>query len=974
VLNKIIKKLHFLITLPYKKNNVIAIKSILQFNLYLGEYFYYIYSDGKMNIMKKKYSFVLLIGFQLVFIIVLTIHLNQNLFHIYSSNLKNSFKSLENFLRIQLAESANPDSEKIRTFIADYPEIKSVVILQNNQTILKVSKELTFKNNEKKTQLFHSVVGIDTLMYDVYAQMDSNPSLISTFILIVIFLFFFLVSFYFYIKQKFARKLVDIVESTHPEFLRKMKHVDSDNPEIITFDIVRKFKKMEEKIAGAEDRVQFLNHILDEINEPIIILNQKLKIIYANNRIHSLLEMNHHNKIDLKDILRDHYEPVIGLLRTEKNIKNYKLSFSEKQFIRYFMLNARMFEHLGDEYYVLIFDDRTEMIVTQESLKETKMKLEKLNTSYAKKIMQLDLERHKNEKNLYYRYFLLETIAELSRTGEIKEIGRLLIQKMQNYFNISFGAFYVSETNGNCWLVFSKNYSNFSYHADKRINIKNPFFDKIFEQNFPYLIDDELITDEKTRFFTFPDEIIPHGLMIPILERDRSLGFILLFKSSEELFTMEEINVLDALSKHISIILYNQFLLKELNQKKETLEITLEELKQSQERILQLQKMESLERLVGGIAHDFNNILGIIIPTSELLLLHSSLSEEDKEKVEMIRDAAKRASYLTRQFLVFGREQKSILYPMNLNKYIEDSMFLFSKMLSDDIKLVFKPCNREFWIMADRAQIFQVISNLIINSVDAIHEKNIKNGYIEIGTFDGKNPLYSKYFENSDIHSSGVGFYVKDNGPGIPDDIKSRILDPFFSTKEQNKGSGLGLTIVYAIIKNQHNGEIFIESREGAGTNVIIILPEISPVDDESVLHKEPDFLPMGNESILVIDDEEFLRQSLRILFEKLGYTVYLAGGGKEGIEKLKEHPEIALAIVDLAMPQMDGLETIQNLKKLKKEIGIILLTGYLEEVNRLSDSGLINDICLKPFDIYELSTIVRNIIDKKMKVQYGKS
>lgn len=615
--------------------------------------------------------------------------------------------------------------------------------------------------------------------------------------------------------------------------------------------------------------------------------------------------------------------------------------------------------------YIPLDEWKNRIVIYESRLQEYEKNLQKLQ----KKIIISEQDRLKLEKNSYYRYFLLETISELSRINELSQMAELLISKMHDYFHISFGSFYIyHEEKHQFELIHQHFFSGNSYLVPEKLNARDTFVKKFLQQNFPFILEKEHLNEMQYKVNVDLTEVHSQGMVLPVTEQEKPLGLIVLFKAGDSVFIMEEINVLDALSKHISIILHNRLLVTELNQRNAELQKALDELKRSQSQILQLQKMESLGRLVGGIAHDFNNILGIILPTTELMFFSQNLSAADKEKLEMIRVAASRGAELTKQLLIFSREQKAVLRSMELNQFFRENLNLFSKFLDENIILQFQPWDSEVWIKGDKNQLFQVVSNLIVNAVDAIREIHRKKGHIRVVVFSsGQMEKFSLPVPETFRHRGYGGFFIQDNGCGIEPEIRERIFDPFFSTKDVGKGTGLGLSIVYAVIKNQHGGEILVESEPGEGSRFIIYLPE-SGAEESRITTYESEFLATGHEYILVIDDEEFIRLSQKFLLEKLGYKVFLAENGKKGIELLKSNPGIDLAIVDYAMPLMNGFETISRLKQIKPDLAVILATGYMEDIHSTEMQKMIDNLSMKPFDIYELSQTIRRVLDKKKR------
>ncbi|GAB4177701.1 MAG: hypothetical protein Kow00108_13290 [Calditrichia bacterium] len=735
--------------------------------------------------------------------------------------------------------------------------------------------------------------------------------------------------------------------------------------------LVSLLNTISDTIETISNKTSNLSKILEKISFPVFVTDKNYHIKFANSAFYSLYDLNNHSEqINMNSVFGNSFSEIIKKLQHQHQIMNHIVKLEKNNEINYISISVQKYSQRDEEFLVFTAKEVTELISSQKELMEDKKRLEAINKAFSQKTLLLEQEKLKNERNSKHRFFLLETMSELARIDDMQEMANYLLVKIHEYFELSAAGIYFIKSKDDFHIQSNFNFENVSIQLSDHISGDSKIISEIFNQRYPVLINEDNIDNYSSELGLKIDEPNIEGLVIPVLEQKKQLGILILFKKRDHLFVMDEINVLDAMAKHISIFLLNRILIHELNIRNDDLERALDELKNSQKQILQLQKMESLGRLVGGIAHDFNNILGIILPTSELLYLSNNLNEEDKEKLEMIRNAATRGSDLTRQLLIFSREQKSVRFPFELNNFIKINLNLFSKFLLEHIRLIYKPADHEVWIEGDKNQIFQVISNLIINSIDAILESNRENGLIEIGTFGHLDKDYERYTKKSKIKGNIVGFYLKDNGAGIPEEMQTRIFDPFFTTKDVGKGTGLGLSIVFAIITNQHGGEIYVESEPGKGTNFIFLLPEPREKEEPAEQFKG-DFLPKGSECIMIVDDEEFIRLSLKFLLEKLGYKVVLFGSGVEAVNKFKELPNIDLAIVDYAMPIMNGIATIEKLKSMKKDLKIILSTGYLEEISEKKRNALVDDICLKPFDIYEMSSIIRRVLDRK-NIKFG--
>ncbi len=350
--------------------------------------------------------------------------------------------------------------------------------------------------------------------------------------------------------------------------------------------------------------------------------------------------------------------------------------------------------------------------------------------------------------------------------------------------------------------------------------------------------------------------------------------------------------------------------------------------KKLEEQLLQSQKMEAVGQLAGGVAHDFNNILTAIISYAYMLKKSTKEDESAMNNVEKILELSDRAANITRGLLTFSRKQYFELVPVNLNDIIRRDEKLLTQFLTEDIRLRTKLADRDLTILADKTQIEQVIVNLATNARDAMPgggEFVLETGRVEID---------EKFIKSHGFGKPGrfAVLCVTDTGTGMNEEVKQKIFEPFFTTKEVGKGSGLGLAIAYGIIK-QHNGFINVYSEQGKGTTFRIYLPEIKarPVEEkEEVL---PDLRGQG-ETILVAEDEPAVRDSMKTILKEFGYNVIEAVNGADALEKFKQDKhEIRLLVLDVVMPEMNGKEAYEEIKRLSPDIKAIFTSGYTADI-----------------------------------------
>ncbi|MFQ3574433.1 MAG: response regulator [Thermodesulfovibrionales bacterium] len=379
--------------------------------------------------------------------------------------------------------------------------------------------------------------------------------------------------------------------------------------------------------------------------------------------------------------------------------------------------------------------------------------------------------------------------------------------------------------------------------------------------------------------------------------------------------------------------------------------------KRLQEQLLHVQKLEAIGQLAGGIAHDFNNILHAIMGYASLIEMKMSGDDPLKEYLKKLIECAERGSSLTQQILSFSRKQSSQMKPIDLNEAIRDAEKLLSRLIIQDISLVFELSGDRLPILADKSQIDQILINLVVNARDAIP----KEGTILIKTEESS--IDKKSFAEGDIQSEKYALViVKDTGIGMDNETIKRIFEPFFTTKPVGHGTGLGLSVVYGIVK-QHNGFISVESQKGHGTTFFIYFPLIREglIEDTSDGNHE---IKGGVETILIADDDEYVRGFLESFLRSHGYNVISAKDGQEALQRFLEHKDsINLCIFDMRMPIIDGKEAIRKVRLIKPEVKIIPISGYFGE---FADDDMLKTyhVLHKPLNPKEILITIRKLFD----------
>ena len=386
----------------------------------------------------------------------------------------------------------------------------------------------------------------------------------------------------------------------------------------------------------------------------------------------------------------------------------------------------------------------------------------------------------------------------------------------------------------------------------------------------------------------------------------------------------------------------------------------------------QAQRLEALGTLAGGIAHDFNNILGTMQGYTEFLL--TKMSEERQERVylERIFQAGKRAAELVRRIHTFSRAHEQQLIPTDITPLVEETLGMLRATIPANLKIHHSLQSDCPPIMADSAQIHQVLMNVCLNAAQAMQPQGGELRVIlrEVTLPDARHEIAPKLTEGHYLELT-----VEDSGAGMTDTVKERLCDPFFTTRATSGGTGLGLSVVHGIVRG-HQGEIRVESepQEGTAFQIFFPLATQNTARDESLENGGHEGVaptrafppPEGRRHILVVDDERDLSELYRMTLSAQGYHVTVCHDGVEALELFQARPDdFDLVFSDQNMPDMNGEELVQNILTLGGNVPIILATGYSETLTR--EKALapgIRKFLMKPVETRELLNVVREILD----------
>jgi two-component system cell cycle sensor histidine kinase/response regulator CckA len=384
-----------------------------------------------------------------------------------------------------------------------------------------------------------------------------------------------------------------------------------------------------------------------------------------------------------------------------------------------------------------------------------------------------------------------------------------------------------------------------------------------------------------------------------------------------------------------------------------------------QNNFAQSQKMQAIGQLAGGVAHDFNNVLTAIIGYSDLLLANHRPTDPSFRDIMQIKQNANRAAGLVRQLLAFSRRQTLRPQVLQLGDVLSDLQMLMRRLVGEKIDLDLRH-GRDLWLVkADLNQFEQVIVNLIVNARDAMPD----GGRILLRTRNVAAAECAEFNEKSLISADYVAIEVEDFGHGIAPEVKDKIFEPFFTTKEVGKGTGLGLAMVYGIVK-QTGGYVFCASALGKGTTFSILLPRYVANETDAPPLSEPAKAPAadltGHGTILLVEDEEAVRAFGARALASRGYTVLQAASGLEALEIVEQNEgKIDLVVSDVVMPEMDGPTMFGELRKRGVKAKVIFVSGYAEEAFAKNlpegeDFGFLP----KPFSLKQLIEAVKGRTD----------
>jgi two-component system cell cycle sensor histidine kinase/response regulator CckA len=360
------------------------------------------------------------------------------------------------------------------------------------------------------------------------------------------------------------------------------------------------------------------------------------------------------------------------------------------------------------------------------------------------------------------------------------------------------------------------------------------------------------------------------------------------------------------------------------------------------------QKMEAVGKLAGGVAHDFNNLLQALVSQTQMLRSHHSDPDQLGAITTEIEQLVRRGAGLTRQLLIFSRRETTQLVGLNLNEIIRDQTALLRRLVRANVGLDLQLFSDDLPVVGDCGQLEQILMNLVVNASDVLPD-------------GGRVTIRSGCQMNGD-----PWFSVEDDGPGVPEELRTRIFEPFFTTKESSRGTGLGLSVVHGII-TQHGGRVFVDDRPGGGSVFTVVLPRAAGHEDSrvhAVAAAQADPAGGSHERVLVVEDEDAAREGLADLLLALDYDVVAVGSAEE-VDTLPDAPAFDLLLTDLMLPGAQGTELANVAHQRWPDVRVVLMSGYNREdvVRRGVGSGIVRFL-QKPFDMRTLAAELRAALD----------
>ncbi len=462
---------------------------------------------------------------------------------------------------------------------------------------------------------------------------------------------------------------------------------------------------------------------------------------------------------------------------------------------------------------------------------------------------------------------------------------------------------------------------------------------------------------QKTQF-----EFVTSAVGVPLTSGSKIEGAIgLSHHESGRTVSEDTITILEQFAELATIAIDNAKLFEGLKDELDK-RIQLESERQQMEaRLRQSQKMEAVGTLAGGIAHDFNNILFPVIGFSQMVMHDLPEDSPLRSQMEAVLTGADRAKNLVQQILTFSRETEQDYRPLHLQMIVKEALKLARASLPSTIKIINQIQKNTGMVMADPTQIHQIVMNLITNALHAMEKDGgdltveLKDALLTDQDLPGPDMIPGEY----------VHLAISDTGCGMGPETLKRIYEPYYTTKEKNKGTGLGLAVVHGIVSNLH-GEIIVQSTPGKGTSFSVYLPKIIEKSEEDDMKTVSVTQLNGNEKILLVDDEKPILSMVEQLLKRFGYDVKPYENSHDALSSFESNPlEFDIVITDMTMPGITGDKLVTRIKSIRPEIPVILCTGFSEKIIDGRTNGAKPDkVLMKPSGKKEILGAIRTLLD----------
>ncbi|MFT5697646.1 MAG: PAS domain S-box-containing protein [Desulforhopalus sp.] len=674
-----------------------------------------------------------------------------------------------------------------------------------------------------------------------------------------------------------------------------------------SIDTDKKYNRLHQLELFAED-------IVDTVRDPVLVLESDLKIVFANQSFYKTFQVSQQEtEGHFLFNLGNHQWDSAQLRTLLDDVLAHGTVFKDFEVECDFNHIGKRIMHINARRLIRRADNAFFILLAIEDVTE-RIYLER------------DLLQHKNH---------LEHIVE-ERSQELKNINIMLTEEKE-WLNVTLSsigdAVIATDIKGNITLI-------------------NPMAEKLLGWSRTQATGKPLseilhIMDEKkrVRLTGLVEKIITSGKTGNICKNS-----ILVSKDSSEKFIADSASPIWDTTGNISGAV---FVFRDITEEKHM-----------EDKLRQSHKMESIGTLAGGIAHDFNNILFVIMGYTDLAMLKITENAETRKYLEKIYQACNRAKDLVQQILAFSRQNTQTFKPIDISSVIEEAIKLLRASLPSTIK-IYSNIRSDTKIIADATQIYQVVYNLCTNAAQAIQDKA---GFIRISLLDVEVNENQCTVHPGLVPGKYVRLSVEDSGHGMSSDIKGKIFDPYFTTKREGKGTGMGLALVHGIITN-HDGSIGVFSEPGKGTTFDVFLPAIERKSAQKLGSSPFETLAKGKEKILLVDDEKQVVNLECQMLEQLGYVVVSQTSSLKALELFSAAQDsFDLIITDMTMPEMTGYQLAERLKKIRPDIPIILCSGYNEYISEEKTKKIgINAFILKPITMIDLSKIIRKILDRKI-------